>query len=308
MTTHDVIIIGGGPAGMTAAIYAARARLDTLMIEKLFPGGQLMISDYIENYPGFATGVTGPELSAQMREQAEKFGMETLLGEVESVDLAGPEKVIRTSEGEVRGRTVIIAAGATPRRLNVPGESELLGRGVSYCATCDGAFFKDKDLMVVGGGDTAVEDSVFLTKYARKVTIAHRRDAFRAAKIIQERALANPKIEVLWNTVVVRIEGNHAVQNVTLKNVLDNSVTEMPMDGIFVLIGAEPDLRFLGGAVETDEAGYVIADENMNTSVPGVYVAGDIRKKSLRQIVTACADGAVAAMSAEKYIEAQKQV
>jgi thioredoxin reductase (NADPH) len=265
-----------------------------------------MISDFIENYPGFATGISGPELSAAMREQAEKFGMETLLAQVESVDFTEPEKLIRTSEGEVRGHTVIIAVGATPRRLNVPGENELLGRGVSYCATCDGAFFKDKDLLVVGGGDTAVEDSMFLTKYASKVTIAHRRDAFRAQKIIQERAFANPKIEVMWNTVVVRINGNHAVENATLHNLISNQTSELPVDGVFVLIGAEPDLGFLGGAVETDESGYVIADEDMNTSVPGVYVAGDIRRKNLRQIVTACADGAVAAMSAEKYVESRR--
>lgn len=291
---------------MTAAIYAARARLETLLIEKLFPGGQLMISDHIENYPGYASGVSGPELSAQMREQAEKFGMETLLAQVESVDFSGTERVIVTSEGESRTRTVIIATGASARKLNVPGEQALQGRGVSYCATCDGAFFKDKDLAVVGGGDTAVEDSIFLTRYARKVSIVHRRDAFRAARIIQERALNNPKIEVVWNTVVEKIEGNHAVQNLRIRNVVSDEISDLPVDGVFVLIGAEPNLAFLGGQVAVDESGYIIADENMRTSVPGVFVAGDIRQKSLRQIVTACADGAIAAMSAEKYIEAMK--
>ncbi|MDO8683251.1 MAG: thioredoxin-disulfide reductase [Armatimonadota bacterium] len=306
MSAYDVIIIGGGPGGMTAAIYAARARLNTLLVEKLFPGGQLMISDFIENYPGFASGISGPELSAAMREQAEKFGMETLLAEVESVDFSGPEKIIKTSEGDVRALTVIISTGATARRLNVPGEAELLGRGVSYCATCDGAFFKDKDLVVVGGGDTAVEDSIFLTKYASKVSIVHRRDALRAAKIIQERALNNPKIEVIWNSVVERIAGNHQVQSVHLRNVVTGDLSELPADGVFILIGAEPELSYLGGAIVTDNDGYIIADENMNTSVAGVYVAGDIRQKSLRQIVTACADGAIAAMSAEKYIEAMK--
>ena len=304
MQSYDVIIIGGGPGGMTAAIYAARARLRTLLIEKLFPGGQLMISDHIENYPGFASGISGPELSAAMHEQAEKFGMETLLAEVESVDFSGVEKIIRTSEGERRAPTVVIATGATARRLGVPGENELRGRGVSYCATCDGAFFKDKDLAVVGGGDTAVEDSVFLTRYARKVTIIHRRDQFRAAKIIQERALSNPKIEVRWNSVVERICGNHDVQAVALRNVVTNEKSEMPVDGVFVLIGADPDLAYLGGALETDENGYIVTDENMAASVPGVFVAGDIRRKSLRQIVTACADGAIAAWAAEKYIEA----
>jgi thioredoxin reductase (NADPH) len=291
---------------MTAAVYAARARLNTLMIEKLFPGGQLMISDHIENYPGYASGVSGPELSAQMREQAEKFGMETLLAQVESVDFSGPEKVVVTSEGVSRAKAVIIATGASARRLNVPGEQELLGRGVSYCATCDGAFFKDKDLAVIGGGDTAVEDSIFLTKYARKVSIIHRRNAFRATKIIQERAFNNPKIEIVWNTVVERIEGNHSVQKVHVRNVVNSELGELPVDGVFVLIGAEPDLGFLSGAIETDNDGYIITDENMLTSCPGVYAAGDIRQKSLRQIVTACADGAIAAMSAEKYIEATK--
>jgi thioredoxin reductase (NADPH) len=305
-TTHDVIIIGGGPAGMTAAVYAARARLDTLMIERLFPGGQLMISDHIENYPGYASGISGPELSAQMREQAEKFGMETLLAQVESVDLSGSEKIIVTSEGETRAKTVIVATGASARRLNVPGEQEMLGRGVSYCATCDGAFFKDKDLAVIGGGDTAVEDSIFLTRYASKVSIIHRRDAFRAAKIIQERAFNNPKIEIVWNTVVERIEGNHAVQKVRTRNLVNNELGEIPVDGVFVLIGAEPELGFLNGVLETDSGGYLITDENMLTNIPGVYAAGDIRQKILRQIVTACADGATAAMSAEKYIEATK--
>lgn len=293
---------------MTAAIYAARARLDTVLVEKLFPGGQLMISDHIENYPGFAGGISGPELSAQMREQAEKFGMETLLAEVESVDFSGDEKIVVTNDGPVRGKTVIIAVGASARKLGAPGEKELQGRGVSYCATCDGAFFKDKDLAVVGGGDTAVEDSIFLTRYARKVSIIHRRDAFRAAKIIQERALNNPKIEVIWNSVVERIEGNHAVQSVKVHNIATGEVSEIPVDGIFVLIGAEPSLAFLGGQLKTDADGYLLADEDMKTSAPGVFVAGDIRRKSLRQIVTACADGAIAAMSAEKYIEAMKQV
>ena len=291
---------------MTAAIYAARARLNTLMIEKLFPGGQLMISDHIENYPGFASGVSGPELSAQMREQAEKFGMHTLLAQVESVDFSGAEKVVVTSEGESRAKAVIIATGASARRLNVPGEQELLGRGVSYCATCDGAFFKDKDLAVIGGGDTAVEDSIFLTRYASKVSIIHRRDAFRATKIIQERAFNNPKIEIMWNTVVERIEGNHAVQKVHTRNLVSSELGELPVDGVFVLIGAEPDLGFLGGSIETDHDGYILTDDNMQTSIQGVYAAGDIRHKSLRQIVTACADGSIAAMSAEKYIEAMR--
>jgi len=306
MTTHDIIIIGGGPAGLTAAIYAARARLKTLLIEKVFPGGQLIITHHIENFPGFPGGISGTELSAQMREQAEKFGVETALEEVESVDFSGMEKIVRTTAGERRAFTVIIATGATARRLGVPGEKELLGRGVSYCATCDGAFFQGKDMVVVGGGDTAVEDAAFLTRYGKTVTIVHRRDAFRAAKIIQERALNNPQIRVIWNTVVQGIYGNCEVQKVSLRNVATNGRSEMDTDAVFVLIGATPDLGFLGGALKTDKDGYIITDENMSASVPGVFAAGDIRRKSLKQIVTACADGAVAAMAAEKYIEALK--
>lgn len=303
---YDVVIVGGGPAGLTAAIYAARARLSTIVIEKLFPGGQLIISTLIENYPGFATGISGPELAAQMREQAEKFGMETILAEVESADLSGDIKRINTNEGPIEGWTVILATGAGPRKLGIPGEQEFLGRGVSYCATCDGALFKGKRLAVIGGGDTAVEDSLFLTKFSSDLTIIHRRDQFRAQKIIQERAFANPSINVMWDTVVNEIQGNRGVDKLVLRNVKTKKTSELPIDGVFVLIGQEPDVRFCNGQIKCDESGYVEADEYMQTKIPGVYAIGDVRRKSLRQIVTACADGAIAATMVEKYLDAKR--
>lgn len=301
--TYDVIILGGGPAGLTAGIYASRARLSTLLVEKAFPGGQLMMCENIENFPGYMGG-PGMDLSNVMREQAEKFGMETSYAEVERLDLTGPEKVLHTADGrEIRGKTVILSLGARPRQLGIPGEREFLGRGVSYCAVCDGAFFKDKRLVVVGGGDTAVEDSVFLTKFASSVHIIHRRDKLRAQRIIQERALTHPVIKVRWNAVLTRIGGGDSVDHVMLRDVLTNETTQLPVDGVFVLIGTEPNTGMLQGQVNLDSLGYIITDENMQTNVPGVFAAGDVRHKLLRQIVTACADGAIAATAAEKFIE-----
>jgi thioredoxin reductase (NADPH) len=301
--SYDVIILGGGPAGLTAAIYASRARLSTLLVEKAFPGGQLMMCENIENFPGYAGG-SGMDLSNVMREQAEKFGMETTYAEVERMDLLGLEKVLCTADGrQIRGKTVILSLGAKPRKLGVPGEAEFLGKGVSYCAVCDGAFFKDKRLVVVGGGDTAVEDSVFLTKYASSVHIVHRRDKFRAQRILQERALAHPVIKVAWNSVLKQIGGEDSVDHVVLEDVTSRQITKLPADGVFVLIGTEPNTKMVEGQVNLDELGYIITDENMRTNIPGVFAAGDVRHKLLRQIVTACADGAIAATAAEKYIE-----
>lgn len=303
MATHDVIIIGGGPAGMTAAIYAARARMDTLLLEKTFPGGLMMISDYIENFPGFPNGLGGPDLCMAMQEQAEKFGARITMTDVTTVDFTGPVKTVHTTEGEMTAKAVIVATGAKPRRLGVPGENEFQGRGVSYCATCDGPFFKGKRIAVIGGGDTAVEDSVYLTRFAEDVTIIHRRDKFRAAKIIQERALTNPRIRVLWDSVVSGIEGSPGVQKLHVTNVKNSAVSSLPIDGVFVLIGQEPDTAFLKGQVDLDEFGNIPTDHDMNTNLAGVFAAGDVRVKSFRQIVTACADGAIAANSAEKYLE-----
>lgn len=301
---YDVIILGGGPAGLTAAIYAARARMSTLLVEKSYPGGQLMMCESIENYPGFAATSSGYELSTGMREQAEKFGMQTKLAEVERMDLSGDVKVLHTTEGEeILGKTVILSLGAKPRRLGVPGEAEFIGRGVSYCAVCDGAFFQGKKLAVIGGGDTAVEDSVYLTHFASSIAIIHRRDKFRAQKIIQERAVNHPVINVHWNSVVKGIGGGDVVEHLVLQNVLTQEETRMPVDGVFILIGLDPNTRMLEGVIDLDEQGYIITDENMQTNIPGVFAAGDVRRKLLRQIVTACADGAIAATAAEKYIE-----
>jgi len=300
---YDVIILGGGPAGLTAAIYASRARMSTLLVEKMYPGGQLMMCENIENYPGY-TGGPGMDLSNSMREQAEKFGMETRLAEVERVELDGPEKVLYCADGgELRAKAVILSLGAKPRRLGVPGEAEFVGRGVSYCAVCDGAFFQDKKIAVIGGGDTAVEDAVFLTKYGSSVNIVHRRDQFRAQRILQERALANPKITVNWDSVLKEIGGGDAVDHIVLENVKTKELTTLSVDGVFVLIGLDPNTKIIEGQITLDELGYIVTDENMQTNIPGVFAAGDVRHKLLRQIVTACADGAIAATAAEKHIE-----
>jgi thioredoxin reductase (NADPH) len=300
---YDVVVLGGGPAGLTAAMYASRARLSTVLVEKNYPGGQLMMTENIENFPGFEGG-PGMNLSEVIRGQAEKFGMQTINADVERVDLLGSEKILYTSDNkEIRSRTVILSLGAKPRQLGVPGETEFIGRGVSYCAVCDGAFFKDKNLVVVGGGDTAIEDSVFLTRYASSVTIVHRRDKLRAQKIIQERALAHPVIKVTWNTIVKSIGGQDVVDHVVLENVATREEKKLPADGVFVLIGNEPNTKMLEGQINLDDMGYIITDEEMHTNVSGVFAAGDVRKKLLRQIVTACADGAIAATVAEKYIE-----
>ena len=283
--------------------------MSTLLVEKSAPGGQVVMCEKIDNYPGFADGSSGSELGAAMQQQATRFGMQTKMAEVTKVDLTGPDKTLVTADDEqIRAKTVILSLGARPRRLGVPGESELLGRGVSYCAVCDAAFFKGKKLAVVGGGDTAVEDSVFLTKYASSVTIIHRRDKLRATRIIQERALSNPVIKVQWNSVVKRIGGNQGVEHVVLEDVLTKKRTEMPVDGVFVLIGLDPNTKVVRGQIELDEAGYIVTDENMQTNIPGVFAAGDVRRKPLRQIVTACADGAIAAAAAEKYIESRERI
>lgn len=301
---YDVAILGGGPAGLTAAIYASRARLKTVLIERAYRGGQVAMCEKVENFPGFASSSSGYELCTAMAEQVDKFGAETMATEITKLDLTSETKVLHTSDGqEIRAKAIILSLGANPRRLNVPGEVEFLGRGVSYCAVCDAAFFKDKKLIVVGGGDTAVEDSHFLTRYASSVTIIHRRDKFRAQRIIQERALSNPGIRVHWNSVVKSIGGKDAVDHVILQNVHTNEETHVPVDGVFVLIGLDPNTHILNGAITLDDMGYIVTDENMRTNIPGVFAAGDVRKKLLRQIVTACADGAIAATAAEKYIE-----
>ena len=304
MGEYDTIIIGGGVAGLSAGIYAMRSRLKTLLIERFMPGGQMMVVDLIENYPGFPSGISGSDLGTAMYEQALSLGLEVVTADCTGVDFSSEKKAVFTSEGDFYAPTVILAVGATPRRLGIPGEDRLIGKGVSYCATCDGAFFKNKRIAVIGGGNTAVQDGVFLTRFADKVTIIHRRDRLRATKILQERAFKNPKVEIIWNTVAVEILGEQKVEGIVLQNVCDKSQHTLPVDGVFVLIGTDPNTEFLKGHVILDPQGYIITDEDMRTNVPGVFAAGDCRRKSLRQMVTAAADGAVAAVMAEQYIEA----
>jgi len=286
-------------------MYAARACLKTLLIEKLWPGGQVTYAAHVENYPGFPEGIAGPELCEKLRLQAEKFGMETVLSQVVGADLSGDERGVRTSEGEYMARAVIIASGLEKRKLNVPGEGRFNGRGVSYCAVCDGAFFQDKRMAVVGGGDTAVEDAMWLTRYANELHIIHRRDQLRAAKMLQERCFADPKITCVWDSVVHSIEGGEAVEKLVLRNVKTNELSELPVDVVFILIGQDPDTEYLRGQVELDEEGYVITDDEMRTNLAGVFAAGDVRRKTFKQVVTACADGAIAANSAGRYLSGQ---
>jgi len=301
--TYDVVIIGGGPAGLTAGLYASRARLNTLLLEAMILGGQMMTTDIIENYPGFSQ-ITGAKLSAIVDEQAKGFGLTVETGEVTGLEVAGEQKLVKTAEREYRAKAIIICTGTEYRKLGIPGEAEFTGRGVSYCATCDGAFFKDSKIVVVGGGDSALTEALFLTKFAKEITIIHRRDALRATKIYQERAFANPKIDFLWSSVVEEIKGNQTVESVLVKNVTSGEMREVPTEGVFMFIGITPKTAFLKGLVDMDENGYILVDaENLQTSVEGVFAAGDVRKKLLRQVATAVGDGATAAFAVEKYLE-----
>ena len=304
---YDVVIIGAGPAGMTAAVYTSRANLSTLMIERGIPGGQMANTEEVENYPGFDS-ILGPDLSNKMFEHAKKFGAEYAYGDIKEVIDGKEYKIIKAGSKEYKARAVIIAAGAEYKKLGVPGEQELGGRGVSYCAVCDGAFFKNRELVVVGGGDSAVEEGNYLTRYASKVTIVHRRDELRAQKILQDRAFANEKIDFIWNHQVKQINGeNGKVSSVTLVSTVDGSEKEFKTDGVFIYIGMVPLSKpFLNLGI-TNEAGYIVTNEKMETSVPGIFAAGDIRDKQLRQIVTATGDGSIAAQSAQHYVEELKE-
>ena len=301
--TYEVIISGGGPAGLTAGIYASRARLHTLLIEGALFGGQMTTTETIDNYPGFPEGVTGDELSRLMEEQAKRFGMEMVREDVEEITLKGDEKFVRTTESTYLCTALIICTGTEYRKLGVPGEKEFAGKGVSYCATCDAAFFKDNKIIVVGGGDSALTEALFLTKFVEQLTIIHRRDALRATKIYQEKAMANPKIKFLWNSVVQEIKGDEVVRAVVVKNVKTGEITEFPTDGAFLFVGLLPRTQFLKGVVQMDEAGYIITNDNCEASVKGIFAAGDCRMKLLRQIATSVGDGATAAFAAEKYLE-----
>jgi thioredoxin reductase (NADPH) len=304
---YDVIIVGGGPAGLTAGIYTARARLSTVLIEKLGIGGQASITDMVENYPGFSGGISGPELVHNMEEQAKSFGMRFVSGEVTGIDCgdgSNIKKVFVHDEREpYRCLSVIIATGNEQRKLGVPGEEEFTGRGVSYCATCDGAFFRDLAIVVVGGGDVALQEALFLTRFAKRIYIIHRRDRLRATKILQERAFGNNKIEFIYNSVVDEIFGQTAVEGVKVRDLGTGEIKDLEISGVFVFIGWTPNLSFVGNTVKRGEDGYIIVDKEMRTSKEGVFACGDCCAKSLRQIVTACGDGATAAFSAQHYVE-----
>lgn len=299
----DLIIIGGGPAGLTAGLYASRAKVNTLLIEKLISGGQMTNTSEIENYPGTPKGTTGTEIAFRMEEQAKEFGLKIINKEVDGIKIEEGEKAVLCGDEVYPTKSIIIASGAEPRKLQVPGEEEYIGRGVSYCATCDGAFFNDKDIIVVGGGDTAIEEALFLTRFARKVKVVHRRDKLRATQILQERAFQNENIEFIWDSVVNEIKGAELVEEVILENVKTGALSTIPIDGIFVAVGYVPDTESLKGLITLDNNGYIITNENMETNIPGVFAAGDIRNKPLRQVVTATSDGAVAAVKASEYIE-----
>lgn len=304
--TYEVIIIGGGPAGLTAGLYTARSRFSTLLIENALFGGQMTTTELIENYPGFPQGITGDELSRLMEEQAKRFGIETVNQEVLEVRLEGDLKHVRTHESSYLCETLIICTGTEYRKLGVPGEKEFTGKGVSFCSTCDAAFFKDCQIVVVGGGDSALTEAIFLTKFAKEVTVIHRRDALRGTKIYQERVFANPKIKFLWNSVVQEIKGDKTVQSILVKNVKTNEVKEFETEGVFLFVGLLPRTQFLKGLVKLDEGGYIITDEKCETSVKGIFAAGDCRKQLLRQIATAVGDGATAAFAVEKYLEGKE--
>lgn len=300
---YEVVIIGGGPGGLTAGLYAARAGLNVTLFEKLVPGGQIVISDWIENYPGFPEGLSGPDLIERIVEQVKRFHLPIENNEVTAVDLSDPVKKIVLSDRTVTTHTLIIATGASPKKLGIPGEDTFYGKGVSTCATCDAPFFKDRIVAAVGGGDTAVKESLFLTKFVKKVYLIHRRDRLRAEAILQERAFANDKIEILWDSVLTGINGLTHIENITLQNVKTDEKRGLSVDGCFIWVGEIPNSKLPGNTVKLDEQDFIVTDLNMETSIPGVFAAGDVRNTPLRQVVTAVGDGAIAASSAGHYIE-----
>lgn len=299
---YDLIILGGGPSGLTAGLYACRSKLDTLMIEKMYLGGQIVTTYDIENYPGFEM-ISGPDLISKMEAQTKRYGLQIVNEDVVGLDITGDIKKVNTGKTTYEAKAIILSMGATPKELGLEKERKFRGSGVSYCATCDGAFYKDQVVAVVGGGDTAMEDSNYLTKFAKKVYVIHRRDQLRASKALQDRAFANSKIEFIWNSVVTDILGEYGVEGLKIKNVKTNEESTLKVDGMFVAIGLSPNTEMVRGIINMDDHGYILTDSDMKTNIEGVFAAGDVRQKTLRQIVTATADGAIAAFVAEKYID-----
>ena len=307
MKEEKLIIIGSGPAGLTAALYSARARLEPLVVSGTQLGGQISITNEVENYPGFPQGTTGPELVELMRKQAEVFGAWLQIDEVTKVDFSsGPPFTVETHSENYEAEAVIVTAGASPKRLGVPGEDEFIGRGVSFCATCDGFFFREKDVVVVGGGDSAMEEGIFLTKFANRVEVLHRRDELRAGEALKRRAFSNKKLGFIWDTVLEEIVGNGKVQAIRTRNVKTGDIETRKTDGVFIFIGHYPNSNFFQGQLEMDEAGYLTVDKKMMTSVPGVFAAGEIMDSVYRQIATSVGQGTAASMMTERWLEAQE--
>ena len=300
---YDVIIIGGGPAGLTAGLYNARARLNVLLLERLAPGGQVLTTDWVENYPGFPDGISGFELMDRMKTQAEKFGLKIQSDEVTGLELSGNRKAVSTASGSLETKAILLCCGATWKKLGIEGEDRLMGKGISFCATCDGPFYRNQEVAVIGGGDTAVEEAIFLTRFVSKVHLVHRRDKLRAARVIQERAMSHERIEFIWDSVPVKILGEQGVEGIELKNVKTQAVSRRNVQGVFVFIGTVPNTDIVKGLIRLDENGFVVTDDNMQTSVPGVFAAGDIRSKLFRQISTAVGEGAAASYTVERYLE-----
>jgi thioredoxin reductase (NADPH) len=299
---YDVIIIGGGPAGLSAGIYTSRARLSTLLIEKMAVGGQIINAWMVENYPGYKDGISGVDLTMAMHEQATKFGLETLSDDVTGIEVKGTQKIVNTAGGDFTAKAVIIAGGSERQKINVPGEKEYTGKGVSYCATCDGAFFRDKAVAVLGGGNSAVTEALELTKFASKIYLIHRRHELRATKILQEKLLADKKIQVLWDTIVEEITGDKFVNKLKVKNAVTGEASALAVDGVFVSVGTQPATGYLKGIITLDAYGAIAVNDKLETNISGIFAAGDIRSGSIKQVIGAAGDGAAAAINAGKYI------
>ncbi len=306
MNIYDMIVVGGGPAGYTAALYAARAGLKVAVLEKLSAGGQMALSQQIDNYPGFPDGIDGFQLGEQMRQQAERFGAQTVYAQVEKMDLQAQPKYLQTSEGDFYGRTVVIATGATPRELGLPGEKELTGRGVAYCAACEGMFYKGKTVAVIGGGNSAAADALLLSRVAKKVILIHRRDTLRATQVYHKPLLEAENIEFRWNSAPTQLIYDGRLTGIRIRDVQTGAQQEIAVDGVFISIGRKPAVSLVKGQLELDDGDYVIADETTKTNIPGVYAVGDVRTKLLRQVVTAVADGAMAVHMAEEYLAKER--